>query len=200
MLLATGVVNRRPEMPDHVHDEAVQQGLLRYCPICDGYEVTDKPVAVIGSGERGAMEALFLRSYTSRVTLLTPEQDAELEAPQLQALREADIAIVSGPLSQFELGSSHIGVTTSDGPKRFASIYPALGSTINSQLAVPLGADISSEGCLLVDAHQRTSVAGLYAAGDVVQGLDQISHAMGEGGVAATTMRNDLASKRSLYR
>jgi thioredoxin reductase (NADPH) len=56
------------------------------------------------------------------------------------------------------------------------------------------------EGCLLVDAHQRTSVRGLYAAGDVVKGLDQISHAMGEGGVAATTMRNDLAEKRPLRR
>ena len=44
----------------------------------------------------------------------------------------------------------------------------------------------------MVDDHQRTSVPGLYAAGDVVKGLDQISHAMGEGGVAATTIRNDL--------
>jgi thioredoxin reductase (NADPH) len=43
-------------------------------------------------------------------------------------------------------------------------------------------------------------VFGFYAAGDVVKGLDQISHAMGEGGVAATTMRNDLAKERPIIR
>ena len=48
--------------------------------------------------------------------------------------------------------------------------------------------------------HMRTSVPGLYAAGDVVIGLDQISHAMGQGGVAATTIRNDLEKQRPLWR
>ena len=52
----------------------------------------------------------------------------------------------------------------------------------------------------MVDSHQRTSVPGLYAAGDVVIGLDQISHAMGEGGVAATTIRNDLCAKQPRWR
>lgn len=51
-----------------------------------------------------------------------------------------------------------------------------------------------------VDAHQRTSIAGLYAAGDVVVGLDQISHAMGEAGVAVTAIRNDLAALSPLRR
>ena len=46
---------------------------------------------------------------------------------------------------------------------------------------------LSPEGCITVDSHQRTDIAGLYAAGDVVVGLDQISHAMGQAGVAATT-------------
>jgi thioredoxin reductase (NADPH) len=63
-----------------------------------------------------------------------------------------------------------------------------------------VGADLSSEDCIKVDAHQRTSIPGLYAAGDVVIGLDQISHAMGEGGVAATTIRNDLFEKNPRWR
>ena len=53
ILLATGVVNNRPAMPDAVHDAALEAGLFRYCPICDGYEVTDKRVGVIGTGDRG---------------------------------------------------------------------------------------------------------------------------------------------------
>jgi thioredoxin reductase (NADPH) len=59
---------------------------------------------------------------------------------------------------------------------------------------------LSPEGCITVDSHQRTDIAGLYAAGDVVVGLDQISHAMGQAGVAATTIRNDLSRIRTLIR
>ena len=53
VLLATGVTNRRPPMDEAAHDDALAAGLIRYCPICDGYEVTDKNVAVIGSGRTG---------------------------------------------------------------------------------------------------------------------------------------------------
>ena len=68
------------------------------------------------------------------------------------------------------------------------------------RLAVAAGARATAEGCLEVDDHQRTSIAGLFAAGDVVKGLDQISHAMGEAGVAATTIRNMLSEQRPIRR
>src|SRR5215210_6368902 len=60
VLIATGVKNRRPDMDEELHEEALARGLIRYCPICDGYEVTDKKVGVIGSGANGIAEALFL--------------------------------------------------------------------------------------------------------------------------------------------
>jgi thioredoxin reductase (NADPH) len=63
-----------------------------------------------------------------------------------------------------------------------------------------VGADLSNDNCIVADRHMRTSVPGLYAAGDVVIGLDQISHAMGQGGVAATTIRNDLCGKEPRWR
>ena len=62
------------------------------------------------------------------------------------------------------------------------------------------GARTSGDACVLVDDHLETSVPGLFAAGDVVKGLDQISHAMGQAGVAATTIRNHLADERPLRR
>ena len=72
---------------------------------------------------------------------------------------------------------------------------------MHNELAEQIGVALNDEtGCILVDSHQRTNVPGVYAAGDVVLGLDQISHAMGEGGVAATTIRNDLAKDRPLKR
>jgi thioredoxin reductase (NADPH) len=91
-------------------------------------------------------------------------------------------------------------VDTAEGHYTFDSIYPALGSDTHTQLAEMVGAALSSDTCIVVDRHMRTDVPGLYAAGDVVIGLDQISHAMGQGGVAATTIRNDLCAEHPRWR
>ncbi|MFV3131970.1 NAD(P)/FAD-dependent oxidoreductase [Niveispirillum sp. KHB5.9] len=200
VLLATGVVNRRPQgMTDEDHHHTLVTGLLRYCPVCDGYEVTDRRVAVLGTGERGCAEALFLRSYTADVTLVAPAEGHVLSDEHRRRLTAAGIAIAGtgGPIS---LRGRTIDLDIDGVATSFDTLYPALGSHIQSELAGGLDATLSEEGCLIVDAHQRTNVAGLYAAGDVVLGLDQISHAMGGGGVAATTTRNDLARRTPLLR
>ena len=193
VLLATGVKNRRPPMDEELHDDALARGLIRYCPICDGYEVTDKTVGVIGSGSYGVAEAIFLRSYTPHVTLIAPDKALQLTREDQDKLKAAQIDCVDGPAQAVAISDSCIVVDTAEGHYTFDSVYPALGSDTHNQLAEQVGARLNEQGCIGVDAHQRTSVPGLYAAGDVVIGLDQISHAMGEGGVAATTIRNDLA-------
>ncbi len=200
VLLATGVTNRRPPMEEDLHDDALARGLVRYCPICDGYEVTDKRVGVIGSDSHGVAEALFIRSYTADVTLIAPDKALRLKPDDHRRLEEAGINCIDGPAQAVAIAQDCIVVDTAEGHHAFDSIYPALGSDTHTQLAEMVGADLSSDACIKVDSHQRTNVAGLYAAGDVVIGLDQISHAMGEGGVAATTIRNDLCSKEPRWR
>jgi len=201
VLLATGVTNRRPHMDEDLHDEALARGLIRYCPICDGYDVTDKRVGVIGSGSHGVAEAVFLRSYTPHIVLIAPDMAHDVDAEDQAKLKEFGIETVDGPCQAVAAHGDCIVVDTAKGHYTFDSVYPALGSDSHTELASQLDADLSGEtGCILVDSHQRTSVAGLYAAGDVVIGLDQISNAMGEGGVAATTIRNDLAKQRPMLR
>ncbi len=200
VLLATGITNRKPQMDEELHDDALSRGLIRYCPICDGYEVTDKKVGVIGSDSHGVAEALFIRSYTADVTLIAPHDALRLSAEDQKTLEQAGIKSVDGPAEAVAIDHGWIVVDTAEGHYAFDSVYPALGSDPHSQLAEQLGARLSGEGCIGVDARQHTSVEGLYAAGDVVIGLDQISHAMGNGGVAATTIRNDLAKQRPLLR
>jgi len=200
VLLATGVTNRRPPMDEKLHDEALSRGLVRYCPICDGYEVTDKRVGVIGSGSHGVAEALFIRSFTADVTLIAPDKALGLSAEDQQKLKDAGIDCVDGPAQAVAITGDCIFVDTAEAHHTFDSIYAALGSDTHTQLAEMIGADLSGDSCIKVDSHQRTSVPGLYAAGDVVIGLDQISHSMGEGGVAATTIRNDLCAKEPRWR
>jgi thioredoxin reductase (NADPH) len=200
VLLATGVTNRRPTMDEDLHDEALARGLIRYCPICDGYEVTDKKIGVIGSDSHGVAEAIFLRGFTADVTLIAPDTALRLGEDDQRKLKEAAVPCVDGPAIGVGFAEDSITIDTAEGHYTFDSVYPALGSDTHTQLAEMVGADLSKECCIKVDSHQRTSTPGVYAAGDVVLGLDQISHAMGEGGVAATTIRNDLAKVRPLFR
>ena len=200
VLLATGVTNRRPPMDEALHDDALARGLIRYCPICDGFEVTDKKVGVIGSDSHGVAEALFLRGFTADITLIAPDKAMRLKPEDHQKLKDAQIDCVDGPAEAVAFSDEFIVVDTAEGHHTFDSVYPALGSDTHVQLAEQLGASLNEQGCIGVDSHQRTSVPRLYAAGDVVIGLDQISHAMGDGGVAATTIRNDLAKARPMLR
>ncbi|WP_216839293.1 NAD(P)/FAD-dependent oxidoreductase [Caulobacter sp. S45] len=200
VLLATGVTNRRPEMPAEIHHAALHAGRLRYCPVCDGFEVTDQRVAVIGSGDHGVREAAFLRAYTADVTLIANADRHDLDSVQRQQLESIGVAVVDGPVANFRLTEAGLAFDCAEGSVCFDAVYPALGSDVHSALAAALKADLTAEGCIKVDAHQRTSQPGLFAAGDVVIGLDQISHACGEAGVAATTIRNDLAADRPLLR
>ncbi|GGC83027.1 NAD(P)/FAD-dependent oxidoreductase [Chelatococcus reniformis] len=198
VLLACGVTNLAPSIDGAVHAEALRDGYIRYCPICDGFEVTDKRVAVIGSGISAAREAIFLRSYTTDTTLIL----SHLDIPSCikRQIHESGIEIRVGLADDFKISTGQIRFNCAGEWLSFDTIYPALGSRIHSELAGKVGADLSEEGCIIVDKHQRTSVAGLYAAGDVVRGLDQIGHAIGEAGVAATAVRNDLAVRRPLRR
>lgn len=201
VLLATGVVNNRPEgIDEQLHDEALSRGLLRYCPVCDGYEVTDKRVAVIGTGTHGAAEAQFVRTYTRDITLISPAGEHDLNDACSAQLDQAGIRRVAGPCGGYAIKEGRLALDTADGRMEFDSIYPALGSVVRSGLAVKVGAKLSDNGCVIVDDHMQTSIPGLFAAGDVVVGLDQISNAMGQAGVASTAIRNHLAHDTPLRR
>ncbi len=199
VLLATGITNRRPPMDEDLHDEALANGLIRYCPVCDGFEVTDKKVGVIGSGSHGVAEAVFIRGFTQDITLIAPDRAHDLSAGDKAKMHEFGIKCVDGPCEAVATADKSITIATPYGHHAFDSVYPALGSDTHTELAQQVGAELK-EGNVVVDTHQRTNVPGLYAAGDVVIGLDQISHAMGEGGVAATTMRNDLSKEKPIIR
>lgn len=201
VLIATGVVNHRPPgMDDALHDEALQRGLLRYCPVCDAYEVTDNRVGVIGTSDHGTAEAQFLRGYTADLTLISPDGDHDLSHGCSAALDDAGIGRVAGPCGNYRIRGERLAVETAEGWLEFDSVYPALGSDIRSELAIGIGAKTKEGGCIVVDDQQRASVPGLYAAGDVVLGLDQISYAMGAAAVASTSIRNDLAEKHPIRR
>lgn len=191
VLLAAGAVDVEPELPDL--PDAVRRGLVRYCPVCDGYESRDRRIAVIGHGDRALAEAVFIaRTYSDDVTLLTLGQRMALDEAQRDQARRHRIRIVETPIAALETqGGRIVAIRTGDGEEhRFDVLYSALGLKYRADLGIALGARHDSAGALIVDEHCETTVKGLYAAGDVVRGLDQIVVAMGHAALAATHIHN----------
>ncbi|MCG7392465.1 NAD(P)/FAD-dependent oxidoreductase [Microvirga sp. ACRRW] len=190
VVLATGAVDIEPDLPNVPH--AVQRGLVRYCPICDGYESRDRKIAVIAYGAHGIGEAVFIaRTYSRDVTLLTLGQPLELNAEQRGRLDEHGIKMVETPVESLDMEKDRISALHFDGKEhRFDVLYSALGLKYRSDLALSLGAEHDPSGSLIVDSHCQTSVKGLYAAGDIVRGIDQIVVGMGHAAHAATHIHN----------
>ena len=192
VLLATGVVDVEPEIPGV--EEAVANGLIRICPICDGFETIGQSVGVIGRDEHAAREALFVTTYSDRVSLIHAGAQEALPAEMRQRLAAAGVEVVETPIESVALDRRRISALCfgPDQTRRFDSLYAALGVRPQIQLAADAGAKLDDSHRLVVSEHQETSVPGLYAAGDVVRGLNQISTAEGEGAIAATHIHNVL--------
>ena len=135
-----------------------------------------------------------------KVTKVSPHGAHDLDRECSAQLAEAGIARVSGPCGGFAIEGERMAFDTAEVRMAFDSVYPALGTTVRSELAQLAGAETSEDRCIVVDEHLETTLPGLFAAGDVVVGLDQISHAMGQAGVAATAIRNHLAMERPIRR
>lgn len=192
VLLATGAQDVAPEVPGH--ESGLAAGNVRYCPVCDGFETQRQRVAVLGRGLHGLREALFVAGFENQVTWLSLQTQQDVPPPELARLRERGVQIAEQmPLHiRCEAGEG-VEVEMVDGRKLvFDVLYPALGLRHASSLATSLGAKAADDGQLVVDDHLRTTVPGLFAAGDVAAGLNQISVAYGQAAIAATAVHNEL--------
>lgn len=190
LLLATGVTDVAPAMMDV--SEALDAGALRYCPVCDAYEVIGKTVGVYAESQAGFAEALYLRHFTPHVTLFVASGAQALAAPERARLQEAGVRWTEAPVKALRLDQGRVAVVQTDGTRWCDTLYAALGVKVHSQLASGLGASLDAGGYVETDAHHATGVRGLYAAGDVCKGLNQIAVALGGAAVAASAMHQAL--------
>lgn len=192
VLVATGIVDAG--LPIENWREAVAAGAVRLCPVCDGYDVLDKRIAIVCSASNPVGHALFMRTFSASVTLFERDKDTPLDAAQRSKLDGANVRYIAAPLLGISMSERMSPVLhTKDGEDYHVDVvYPMLGASARSELALSLGAAAAECAGLIVDEHQCTSVPGLYAIGDVVKGLNQISVAAGQAAIAATAIHNQL--------
>jgi len=192
VLLATGVADAG--LPIENWREAVAFGSVRLCPVCDGFDVIDKRIAVATAEVNPVGHALFMRTFSADVTLFERGSPSLLSIEDRRRLDAAGVRIVDSALRAVTLDASMKPVLhTDDGQDHEADVfYPMLGENARSTLAVKLGARTAQCDEIVVGDHQETTVPGLYAIGDVVVGLNQIAVAAGQAARAAVRIHNQL--------
>jgi thioredoxin reductase (NADPH) len=190
VLLATGIRDRRPGLADE--DDATRRGILRYCPVCDGYEAMGRTVGVIGADRHAVAEAAFLTTWSKEVTLFTFGRPG-LEDEERGRIRELGLGLIEERIAAVTFEEAAARLDFVDGSTlKCDLLYGALGVEPLSGLARSVGAELDAEGFVTVDQFQRSSLEDLYAAGDVVKSLNQIAVAMGQAATAATNMHRRL--------
>ena len=189
VVMATGLIDKKPQTEGL--REGIAHGAIRFCPICDGYEATDKRIGVLGPFETAGQKALFMRTYSRDVRLFVT--DGVHGGGLKHALDEAGIDI-AGVAARIDPSAEGVSVTVEGGKTHVLDVlYPAMGCIVRSDLAAAVGADRNATGNLSVDEHQATTVEGLFGAGDVVTDLHQLSVATGHAAIAATAIHNRLS-------
>jgi thioredoxin reductase (NADPH) len=192
VLLATGVHDNHPPLPGVA--TAIRRAVVRICPICDAYEARGLRIGVVGDAGLGAREAAFLRRYSEAVTLLHVGATEALTPADRRLVEHCGATLVECALADIRLEADGARVKRPVGPELvFDTLYAAMGAPPRNELAEEAGVATNEGGYLVAgQAHQETAVPGLYAAGDVVRGLNQISVAQAEAAIAATAMHNFL--------
>lgn len=183
VLLATGMEYRAPKIAGI---EELWGSSVFHCPFCHGWEMRDAPVAVIAQGDRAVHSALMMRGWTEDLVVLT-NGDSGLDEAQVKQLDVAGIGVDERSIAQFVSRDGElVAVEFADGT-RLARRGALVASTLHqrSPLAAQLGA-VSAPGpiavdALVVDAFARTSVPGLFAAGDLSAQMPQVATAVASG-------------------
>ncbi len=200
VLLATGVIDAFPAFPGR--DACVGISLF-WCIVCDGFEAIDRHVVVVGDDADAISTAFGLRRFTDRVTLVTGRRRTTAPAARLRALAGRGVTVRRGLVEAYRHEDGQIrsvavgqgsGPDSADGAATLACdmVFVSSPKRPRVRLATRLGATLDELGYLVTDDAGRTSVPGLYAAGDATGGhAHQVTTAAHLGATAATAINYD---------
>jgi thioredoxin reductase len=191
LLITTGLRDELPDIPG-LRDRWARDVL--HCPYCHGHEVRDRRLGVIGGNPGAVRYAQIVRQWTPDLVYFTPPDT--LTAVERSQLVARAIGVVEGFVEQLVVDDDRLrGVRMSDGsvvPRDAVFVPPRF--VPNSQLIVDLGCDVD-DGWVTTDGTGRTSVPGVWAAGNVVDPRAQVITAAGAGSAAAIALNADLTEE-----
>lgn len=189
IIIATGARHRKLNVKGA---EQFEGKGISYCATCDGPLFANKEVAVIGGGNSGAVNALYLSKICKKVYLIEYAPELRCEKAYVPKLKENNVEIITNA-EVFEFFGNEMlkGLKYKDrktGREKTLSVEGAfiyIGIEPNSGLAKQLGCNLDERGNIKVDMHMNTNVAGVFAAGDVTGVFQQVIIACAQGAIAA---------------
>lgn len=189
LIIATGTQRKKLGVPGEV--EFLGRG-VSYCSTCDGPFFKGLKVAVVGHGEEAVMDALFLADMAKKVYLVTHGKELKAFGTMKQRLLEkSNIETVNGSVAAI-LGENVVkAIKIIEAGTRLETlidvngVFIALGGIPMTEIVKKAGIAVDNGGCIIVDRWQRTSIEGIFAAGDCTCGGMQVITAAGEGAMAA---------------
>jgi thioredoxin reductase len=190
------VANRlRDELPDIPGVRKRWGRDLLHCPYCHGYEVRDQPLGVLGGAPEAVQHALLVRQWSPDVALF-PHGDA-LGSEQRERLTARGVGIVEGTVARLVVDNDQLqGVELSGGtviPRTAVFVRPRF--VPNAELLTGLGCEVDESGWVVHDPVGRTTVAGVWVAGNAADPRAQVISAAGEGSAAAIALNADLVDE-----
>ena len=190
IVVATGIGDELPDIPG-VRERWGQD--LLHCPYCHGWEVRDQPLGVLGSNPASILHAQLIRQWSDDVIYFAHTQ--EPSPGEAAALDARGIRVVHGEVARLVVEDDHLsGVELADGSvvARAAVFVRPINAPHRDDLLAQLGCELDDAGFAVVDRTGRTSVAGVWGAGNAVDSRAQVITAAGAGSAAAIAINADL--------
>ena len=196
VLLATGVQDQLPDVPGLEECYGIT---VHHCPYCDGWEVRDKHLAVLGQGAAATALALSLKTWTRDVSICTDGR-ARVHARHLKQLEEQRIPVYESAIERVDHLGGHVQrLLLADGRAVPAdAIFFATGQRPQSDLPRQLGCELTRKGVVKTDHLGQTQVPGLYVAGDASRDVQFVIVAAAEGAKAAVAINKSLQARAGL--
>ena len=192
LLITTGLRDELPDIPGLPGRWARD---VLHCPYCHGHEVRDQRLGVVGGTPGSARYAQIVRQWTDDLVYFTPPD--MLTDVERTELRVRAIEVVEGSIASLVIDDDALrSVRMDDGseiPRDALFVPPRF--IPNSRLLLDLACDADADGWVSVDAAGRTSVSGVWAAGNVVDPRAQVITAAGAGSAAAIAINADLVEE-----
>jgi thioredoxin reductase len=191
LVLATGVKDRFPEVTGFFDHYGAS---VFHCPTCDGYEARDAQIVVFGWNAEVTDFTATLTGWASGVTVVTDGRPFEGDEDARRRLAEVGAEVLEDDATELVGKRGRLeGVRLASGRRLDCQLaFFSIAHLPNTALAEELGCDLTGEGCIEVDHEAATTVAGVFAAGDVTPGLQLIQVAAAKGTTAGVACARSL--------
>lgn len=198
IIIATGTSHKRLNVPGE--EEYFGKG-VSYCSTCDGYLYRGRKVTVIGGGNSGAIAAISMNEYAGHTTVLEFMdrymcEDAytkAIEQSKIGYIKNSQVLEISGNGKKVDSVRFRNRATGEEKTVETDGVFIYVGLAPQTSFLRDSAVKLDDRGYIITDSRGRTSVEGIYSAGDVTRGTDaQIATAVGDGCRAAIAIYGDL--------